>query len=107
VVKKHRHLHNNRLPELGVCDRRRVKKGLLVHRPHHYYNGEQCKSGNQWQVSTKEGVKVCDCDSLRDAKQRAVQFGRCMDVQKANCFKLTPEQEEAVERVGRAWRNAN
>lgn len=79
------------------------KDGLIVHRPHYQYEPFEQMDFN-WSISTMQGVKGCTCSGLDEAKIRASQMAKAIDFTKAQTLNLTPEQWQAVKRVGEHWR---
>lgn len=79
------------------------KAGLIVHRQHYQVGGKYLQataaSVRDWQISTKDGVRVCNTTSLAQAKRQASAFGYAFDFEKAQTITLTKEQFEAAQRV--------
>ncbi len=76
------------------------KAGLVVHRQHLGRAGRYLQmSGPNWQISTKDGVRIYYATSLAQAKRQASAFGRAFDFEKAQTITLTKEQFEAAKRV--------
>ena len=90
------HLNNGDLMEGAGY----YKAGLVVHRQHLGRAGRYLQmSGPNWQISTKDGVKMCYATSLAEAKCKASAFGHAFDFEKAQTITLTNEQFEAAKRV--------